>query len=100
MSILFCKKITITSKKRFIFTIFLVISVCFIFSSKSFGKKEIPTYNYTVSSNDTLWNISKDVCNKSDENLDIQNVVRDIKVRNNLNDSDIFVGQVLKLPIY
>lgn len=94
------KKITITSKKRFIFTIFLVISVCFIISSKCFGKKEIQTYNYTVQNSDTLWNISKSICNKSDENIDIQNVVRDIKIRNNLYDSNIFVGQVLNLPIY
>ena len=62
--------------------------------------REIHTYDYTVSSNDTLWNISKDVCNKSNENLDIQNVVHDIKYRNKLSNSDIYVGQVLEIPIY
>ena len=69
------KRVKVVFKKRFKFNILiifiLILGVSF-FTSKSFGKREIHTYNYTVSSNDTLWNISKDVCNKSDENLDIQ----------------------------
>ena len=34
------------------------------------------------------------------ENIDIQNVVHDIKYRNKLSNSDIYVGQVLEIPIY
>ena len=97
------KRVKVVFKKRFKFNILiifiLILGVSF-FTSKSFGKREIHTYNYTVSSNDTLWNISKDVCNKSNENLDIQNVVHDIKYRNKLSNSDIYVGQVLEIPIY
>lgn len=97
------KRVKVVFKKRFKFNILiifiLILGVSF-FTSKSFGKREIHTYNYTVSSNDTLWNISKDVCNKSNENLDIQNVVHDIKHRNKLINSDIYVGQVLEIPIY
>ncbi len=71
------------------------------FTSKSFGKKEIRTYEYIVTNTDTLWNISKTVCKNSDDNtISIQDVVRDIKSRNNLVDSSIYVGQVLTLPIY
>ena len=69
------KRVKVVFKKRFKFNILiifiLILGVSF-FTSKSFGKREIHTYDYTVSSNDTLWNISKDVCNKSNENLDIQ----------------------------
>ena len=97
------KRVKVVFKKRFKFNILiifiLILGVSF-FTSKSFGKREIHTYDYTVSSNDTLWNISKDVCNKSNENLDIQNVVHDIKYRNKLINSDIYVGQVLEIPIY
>ena len=78
-------RIKIISKKRFITNIFviLILGICIsFFTSKSFGKKEIHTYKYTVASTDT------------------QDVVKDIKSRNNLADSSIYVGQVLNIPIY
>ena len=98
------RKFKIISKTKFIFNIFILL-VLFtgisFFTSQSFGKREIHTYDYTVSTSDTLWNISKTVCkNSNDESLDIQSVVKDIKYRNNLVESDIYVGQVLHIPIY
>ena len=98
------RKLKIISKKKFIFNIFILL-VIFIgisfFTSKSFGKREIHTYNYTVAREDTLWNISKIVCkNSNDKNLNIQSVVKDIKYRNNLKESSIYEGQVLQIPIY
>lgn len=97
-------RIKIVSKKRFITNIFviLILGICIsFFTSKSFGKKEIHTYKYTVASTDTLWNISKNVCKNSDDSsISIQDVVKDIKSRNNLVDSSIYVGQVLNIPIY
>lgn len=98
------KSLKVVSKKRFILNtlviLFMIILVSF-FTTKSFGKKEIHTYEYTVSSTDTLWNISNVVCkNSDDKNINIQNVIKDIKSRNNLSDSDIYVGQVLNIPIY
>ncbi len=97
-------RIKIVSKKRFITNIFviLILGICIsFFTSKSFGKKEIHTYKYTVVSTDTLWNISKNVCKNSDDSsISIQDVVKDIKSRNNLVDSSIYVGQVLNIPVY
>lgn len=98
------RKLKIISKRKFIFNIFILLviftGISFL-TSKSFAKKEIHTYNYTVATSDTLWNISKTVCkNSNDKNLDIQSVVKDIKYRNNLVESDIYVGQVLQIPIY
>ena len=98
------RKFKIISKRKFIFNVFILL-VIFIginfCTSKSFCKRETHTYDYIVSKSDTLWNISKKVCKKSeDKNLDIQSVVKDIKYRNNLVESDIYVGQVLQIPIY
>lgn len=97
-------RIKIISKKRFITNIFviLILGICIsFFTSKSFCKREICTYEYIVTNTDTLWNISKTVCKNSDDNtISIQDVVRDIKSRNNLVDSSIYVGQVLTVPIY
>ena len=97
-------RIKIISKKRFIINIFfiLILGICIsFFTSKSFCKREICTYEYIVTNTDTLWNISKTVCKNSDDStISIQDVVRDIKSRNNLVDSSIYVGQVLTVPIY
>lgn len=97
-------RIKIISKKRFIINIFfiLILGICIsFFTSKSFCKREICTYEYIVTNTDTLWNISKTVCKNSDDStISIQDVVRDIKSRNNLVDSTIYVGQVLTVPIY
>lgn len=98
------RKFKIISKREFIFNVFILL-VIFIgisfFTSKSFCKRETHTYDYTVSTSDTLWNISKAVCkNSNDKDLDIQSVVKDIKYRNNLVGSEIYVGQVLQIPIY
>lgn len=98
------RELKIVSKGRFVLNIFVIFSIfiCIsFFTSKSFGKKEVHTYEYTVSSSDTLWNISQIVCkNSDDENISIQNVIKDIKDRNTLKDSNIYVGQVLQIPIY
>ena len=50
-------RIKIISKKRFITNIFviLILGICIsFFTSKSFGKKEIHTYKYTVASTDKM----------------------------------------------
>lgn len=98
------RKFKIISKTKFIFNIFILLVIftgISFFTSKSFGKREVHTYDYTVTTSDTLWNISKTVCKNSNEkDLDIQSVVKDIKYRNNLVESDIYVGQVLQIPIY
>ena len=97
-------KIKIISKRKFVINVFILLMLCIgisFFTSKSFGKKEVHTYEYTVSNTDTLWNISKTVCkNSKNDNISIQSVIKDIKYRNNLVDSSIYVGQVLQIPIY
>ena len=69
-------------------------------SNFTFGTKHIDTKSVTVESNDTLWKIAEEICNSSSENLNVQNIVLEIKSINNLKSSNIYSGQVLEVPIY
>ena len=80
---------------------FIIISCFGIATSSAVAKKDIKTETYIVSENDTIWSIASKICrNNEDKNLNIQNVIIQIKKVNNFSDSDIYVGQALKLPIY
>lgn len=84
---------------KIILFIFICL-VCFgIFTNFGIGRKYTSTYEFKVQSSDTIWNIASNICEK-DKNLNVQNVVIEIKNLNNLNTSDIYVGQTLELPIY
>ena len=80
--------------------ILLFIIVMNFISNFTFGNKHIDTKSITVSSNDTLWQIANDVCDASSENLNVQNIVIEIKNINNLKSSNIYTGQILEIPIY
>ena len=80
--------------------ILLFIIVMNFISNFTFGNKHIDTKSVTVSTGDTLWKIAQDVCNSSSEDLNVQNIVIEIKNINNLKSSNIYSGQVLEIPIY
>ena len=80
----------------FIFALILIFSFC---TSFNLGKKQVCTYELEVKSNDTIWNIANNIC-KNNNNLNIQNVIIEIKDLNELSSSDIYVGQTLNVPIY
>ena len=91
----------IRQNKVNILVVFVVLFFVFLISTNfSFGKNELRTRDFIVSENDTIWNISKDICNNSNDELNIQFVVNKIKKINNLSNSDIYAGQVIKIPIY
>lgn len=80
---------------------FIIISSFGIVTSNAVAKKDVKTEIYIVNQNDTIWSIASNICkNNEDKNLNIQNVIIQIKKVNNFSDSDIYVGQTLKLPIY
>lgn len=93
-----------TNKNKHGFYIFvLFISMFFVLgllSNCSFGKSKLITREIVIGKNDTIWDISMEICNNSEQKLNVQSVVAKIKKINNLNGSEIFVGQVLKIPIY
>lgn len=80
--------------------ILLFIIVMNFISNFTFGNKHIDTKSVTVGVNDTLWKIAEDVCNDSSEDLNVQNIVIEIKNINNLKSSNIYSGQILEIPIY
>ena len=80
--------------------ILMFIIVMNFISNFTFGNKHIDTKAVTVASNDTLWKIAEDVCNNSSEELNVQNIVIEIKNINNLKSSNIYSGQILEIPIY
>lgn len=91
----------IKNKGRF-YTVLFIFSLLMIFTfltSTTIGKRQFKTYEHKVQNNDTIWNIADNIC-KSDSSLNIQNVILEIKDINNLNTSDIYVGQTLNIPIY
>ena len=76
-----------------------ILYICNIFLNYSLAKKEIKTSEIVVTNEDTIWSLAKQVCNDRND-LNIQNIMIEIKEINNLTSSDIFVGQVINLPIY
>lgn len=87
---------------KFVVNILLILSVLFVFTlftNFNLANKQIKTNQIIVQSEDTIWNLAKKVC-KNKENLNIQNIVIEIKKINNLESSDIYVGQVLNIPVY
>lgn len=91
------KKVKIRAK--LILFIFIVLVTFGFFTSFGFSKQQINTYEFQISTNDTIWSIAKDIC-KNNDKLNIQNVILEIKKVNNLDSSDIYAGQIINIPIY
>ncbi len=95
------KKNNIKNLVNNIVILFIIFSVFGIFTSFNMGKRQVETKELVIESEDTIWNIASNVCSKSDnENLNVQNVVIEIKEINNLTNSQIYEGQVLNIPVY
>lgn len=99
------KKIKYKKRKKYnkiVVNVLFILSVLFIvtlFTNFNLANKQIKTNKIVVQTDDTIWNLAKRAC-KNNKDLNIQNVVIQIKEINNLSSSDIYVGQVLNIPIY
>lgn len=85
--------------KRFMFISVLLISILVFASMTSLNaySKDIPRYNYlTVEEGDTLWSIASNYADSS--NADIRELVYIISNENNIYNSSIFPGDVIKIP--
>lgn len=88
--------------RKMLKNIFFILIVILIFKtliSYQLARTQYETYDYSVKGNDTIWNIAAKICSEN-EDLYIRKVILDIKEINNLEDSTIYIGQVIKLPIY
>lgn len=81
----------------------LMLAICLIIisfiSQKCIAEKQIEVKEITISEYNTLWNIASEICEDND-NLNVQKVIIEIKKINNLDSSNIYVGQQLFIPIY
>jgi hypothetical protein len=76
--------------------IFIIVSM---FLNVSLGKDKLTTKTVIVDSGTTLWNIANKIC-KNNPELNVQNVVIQIKKINNMQDSMIYEGQELLVYEY
>ncbi len=87
-----------------VITNIIVLAVIFLvfnaFTNITFGSRNIQTKTIRVDRNETLWSIASDICKASTEELNVQNVIIQIKNINNLTESTIYYGQELNVPIY
>lgn len=95
----------IVNVKRFIIsnTIVLLFVVMIVSSivNITYSHNNIKYKTIYVTQGDTLWNIADEEQKNNSyyENKDIRDIVYDIKTANNLNVSNLNVGQELKIPI-
>ena len=93
------KKYRITDQVRFIRFIFLVmlmmvlLSVMVVNNTAYSGSN--PSYTeYIVARGDTIWSIAASLETKGDIRKDVYNIIK----INNLHDSMIYPGQIIRLP--
>lgn len=91
------KKYVLKNKRRFytFLSILFVITLMPLFASKAYGFKEPAVKTIYIKSGDTLW----DIASKNNKHGDIREYIYAIKKINNLQSSDIKVGDKLLLPI-
>ena len=94
----------IVNKKKFIrsisITIGFVVFMILLLINTSFSHSETVYKKVSVISGDTLWSIAKyeKTYNLYFENKDIRDIVDEIKYLNNLNSSNLKIGDELNIP--
>lgn len=95
----------IVDKRKFIRSLIviggIILLISFIFANKTFSHSETSYKKIYVSSGDTLWNIAQQQKNTNlyFEDKDIRSIIDEIKYTNNLNTSNLEIGQELNIPI-
>lgn len=99
-------KFKLVNPKKFVVSIsiiigFIVFAIFFI-NTISFSHSETTYKTITVISGDTLWSIasSEQQYNSYYANKDVRYIIEDIKSKNNLSNSSLYIGEQLKLPTY
>lgn len=95
----------IVNKTKFVRTISIligIICVIIVFSNNTYSNDKITYKEDYIYAGDTLWSISNQEIknNKYFENKDIREVVNELKIINNLSNSNLSEGDKIKIPIY
>lgn len=91
------RKFVLRNKKRFAVTlgVLVVLSAFAFFAVKSYGYRE-PRYKLiAVQKGDTLW----DIAIKNSDGSDIRRYIYEIKKINDMTDSIIYPGTLIKVPL-
>ncbi len=96
----------IKNKVKFVRGIFIIIGFIlglnFLIMSSAFSHQEISYKKIPVLSGDTLWDIAMSEKENNDyyKDMDVRDVVYDIKQVNNLTDYNLKINQVLEIPTF
>lgn len=93
----------IVNKKKFIRTISILIGIGIIgliIMSKSYSNADIMYKEYYIYGGDTLWSIAEEQIanNEYFENKDIRYVIFELQSINDLNNSNLSEGNIIKIP--
>ena len=90
---------TIIAAILIILGIILVLSLIIAKASYSHGEKQYKSIY--VSEGDTLWNIAEELQSNNEyyKDKDIRYIISDIKSINNLESSNLYIGQELNVPV-
>ena len=89
----------ITNKYKFIRSISILVILLLALFNTSIAKTnkiEAETIEYTITSGETLWSIAKKYTPVS---KDIRQTISEIKKLNNMTNSNIYVGQIIKVRL-
>ena len=95
----------IVNLKKFIRSIVFILLVIFIlsliFAKGSLSHKKVEYKKIYISNGDTLWSIASELQSNNSyyKNKDIRYIIDDVKKLNNLESSNLIVGQQLMIPV-
>ena len=91
-----------SSKIRGLLIIILsLIVLSLIFTKSTLSHAQIRYTKFYVANGDTLWSIAEELKDTNDyyKNKDIREIIEDIKDINNLDTSNLYVNQILQIPV-
>lgn len=88
-------------RSRIILVVFILSCIVFNINNSVSSEEKIEYKTVTVSNGDTLWSIAKSEqeTNQYYEKNDIREIISNIKEINNLNSSNLYSEQNLKIPV-
>ena len=101
------KRYRVVNRKRFM--IFQIVSIIllaaiiftgslFIYNRLSLGDELYEENTIKVVDGDTLWSIANRLVENSNKSVDVRKVIYEIKELNNIDDSQIYPGDLIRIP--